>query len=59
MTGRTGEFQDISQDMYETLKDITSRNRDALVKARRDGTYDVFEVEKTKRKPVKRKTAAE
>ena len=52
---RTGDFREISQEMYETLKDITGRKNDALVKIRRDGTYDVFEVERKKRKPPKKK----
>ncbi|MDR9824694.1 hypothetical protein RCJ22_03625 [Vibrio sp. FNV 38] len=52
---RTGDFREISQDMCETLKDITGRKNDALVKIRRDGTYDVFEVERKKRRPPKKK----
>ena len=52
---RTGDFREISQEMYETLKDITRRKNDALVKIRRDGTYDVFEVERKKRRPPKKK----
>ena len=56
MTGNTtGDFREISQEMCETVKEITARENDALIKRRKDGTYDVFELERTKRKPRTRK----
>ena len=48
----TGTFREISE-MYETLKDITRQGKDAIVKKRKDGTFDVFELEKKKCKPRK------
>ena len=51
---RTGDFREISQEMYETLKDITRQGKDAIVKKRKDGTFDVFELEKKRRKPRKK-----
>lgn len=51
----TGVFREISQDMYELLDDITSRGNDAEIRKRNDGTYDVFELEKKRRKPQKDK----
>ncbi len=55
----TGTFREINTEMYETLKDITGRRNDALVRPRRDGTYDVFEVEQAKRKPPKKRKETE
>ena len=51
----TGVFREISQDMCELLDDITSRGNDAEIRKRNDGTYDVFELEKKRRKPRKEK----
>ena len=58
-TTTTGDFREISQEMCETLKEITGRENDALIKRRKDGTYDVFELERTKRKPPQRKKETE
>ena len=51
MNDTTGIFREISREMNETLKEITDRGNDAEVRKRSDGSYDVFEVEKKKRKP--------
>ena len=53
MNDTTGIFREISREMNETLKEITDRGNDAEVRKRSDGSYDVFEVEKKKRKPPK------
>ena len=55
MNDTTGIFREISREMNETLKEITDRGYDAEVRKRSDGSYDVFEVEKKKRKPPKSK----
>jgi hypothetical protein len=55
MNDTTGIFREISWEMNETLKEITDRGNDAEVRKRSDGSYDVFEVEKKKRKPPKSK----
>jgi len=55
MTGEnnTGIFREIGPEMTETLKEIVDRGNDAEIRKRRDGTYDVFELEKKRRKPGK------
>ncbi len=55
MTGEnnTGIFREIGLEMTETLKEIVDRGNDAEIRKRRDGTYDVFELEKKRRKPRK------
>lgn len=58
MTETTGDrgsgiFREISLEMCETLKEIASRGNDAEIRKRRDGTFDVFELEKKRRKPRK------
>ena len=50
----TGTFREISE-MYDTLKEITTRGNDAEIRKRLDGTYDIFEVEKKRRKPKEKK----
>ena len=55
MNDTTGIFREISREMNETLREITDRGNDAEVRKRSDGSYDVFEVEKKKRKPPKSK----
>ena len=49
----TGIFREIGHEMNETLKEIVSRGNDAEIRKRRDGTFDVFELEKKRRKPRK------
>ena len=49
----TGIFREIGLEMTETLKEIVDRGNDAEIRKRRDGTYDVFELEKKRRKPRK------
>ena len=49
----TGIFREIGHEMTETLKEIVSRGNDAEIRKRRDGTFDVFELEKRRRKPRK------
>ena len=51
----SGIFREISQEMCETLKEIADRGNDAEIRKRRDGTFDVFELEKKRRKPKKEK----
>ena len=55
MTGdnNTGIFREIGPEMNETLKEIADRGNDAEIRKRRDGTYDVFEIQKKKRRPRK------
>ncbi len=55
MDNNTGSFPKIGKEMYETLKAITNRGNDAEIRKRRDGTFDVFELEKRKPKPPKGK----
>ncbi len=51
-----GSYQDVNQEMYNEIKDITSKGNDAQIRQHRDGTYDVYAVElKLQRK--KHKTA--
>ena len=47
----SGIFREIGHEMNETLKEIVSRGNDAEIRKRRDGTFDVFELEKKRRKP--------
>ncbi len=49
----TGIFREIGTEMYELLNDITSRGNDAEVRKRSDGSYDIFELEKKRRRPRK------
>ncbi len=55
MTGEnnTGIFREIGLEMTETLKEIVDRGNDAEIRKRKDGTYDVFELEKRRRRPRK------
>ena len=55
MTGEnnTGIFREIGREMTETLKEIVDRGNDAEIRKRKDGTYDVFELEKRRHKPRK------
>ena len=46
-----GIFREIGLEMNETLKEIVARGNDAEIRKRRDGTFDVFEVEKKRQKP--------
>ena len=59
MTCKTGDFREIDPEMAETLKDIFGRKNDAEIRLKSDGTYDVFEVERKKRKPRKKPTETE
>ncbi len=59
MAVKTGEFREIDPEMAETLKDIFDRKNDAEIRLKSDGTYDVFEVERKKRKPRKNPGATE
>ena len=47
----TGTFRELSPEMYRVIEEITRRGNDAEIKKRKDGTYDVFELERRKRKP--------
>ena len=54
MTEETiGTFREIGREMRDTLEDITRRGNDAEIRIRKDGTFDVFELERKKRKPAK------
>ena len=55
MENNTGVFREVGQEMYETLKEILDRKNDAEIRQRRDGTYDVFELEKKRRRPQREK----
>ena len=59
MAVKTGEFREIDPEMAETLKDIFDRKNDAEIRLKSDGTYDVFEVERKKRKPRKKQPETE
>ena len=52
-----GTFKEIGTEFCQTLQEIMDRKNDAEVRPRRDGTYDLFELEKKRRKPrVKKET---
>ncbi len=52
-----GDYQEVDQDMCEAIKDITRRGNDAEIRQHMDGSYDVFEVEKRKKR-LKHKKAS-
>ncbi len=41
----TGNYQDVNQDMYKEIKDITRKGNDVQIRQHRDGSYDVYEIE--------------
>ena len=45
--------------MKDALEEITGRGNDAEIRRRRDGTYDVFELQKRKSKPQQTQAANE
>ncbi len=49
----SGIFKEISREMCEALKEIVDRGNDAEIRKRRDGTYDVYELEKKRHTPRK------
>ena len=53
MTNTTGNFREIGPEMIETLKEIADRRNDSEIRKRRDGSFDVFELEK--KQPKRRK----
>jgi hypothetical protein len=59
MTNTSGNFREIGKEMHDALEDITSRGNDAEIRKRRDGTFDVFELERKKRKPRQTQTVTE
>ena len=59
MTNTSGNFREIGKEMKDTLEEITSRGNDAEIRKRKDGTYDVFELQKKKSKPQKTQAATE
>ena len=59
MTETSGNFREIGREMCDTLEEITRRGNDAELRKRRDGTYDVYELERKKRKPIKRQNVKE
>lgn len=52
MTNTSGNFREIGKEMHDTLEDITNRGNDVEIRKRKDGTFDVFELERKKRKPL-------
>ena len=58
MTGSTGIFREIGPEMCDLLREIAARRNDSEIRLRKDGTYDVFELEKKKRRPAKAGAAA-
>jgi len=52
-TNSSGIFREISLDVCKVLKEITDRGNDAEVRKRRDGTFDVYELEKKRHRPRK------
>ena len=46
MTYSQGAYPRIDRDMCKTLREITRRGYDAEVRMKRDGSYDVFMVQK-------------
>ena len=53
-TNNSGIFREISQEMCEALKEIAERGNDAEIRKRRDGTFDVYELEKKRHRPRKK-----
>ena len=51
MTNTSGNFREIGKEMNDALKDITRRGNDAEIRKRRDGSFDVFELERKKLRP--------
>ena len=49
----TGAFREIGEELCTMLKEIAKRKNDVEIRQRRDGTFDVFELEKKKRIPRK------
>ena len=52
-TNNSGIFREISLEMCEALKEIAERGNDAEIRKRRDGTFDVYELEKKRHRPQK------
>ena len=59
MTNTSGNFREIGKEMKDALEEITGRGNDAEIRRRRDGTYDVFELQKRKSKPQQTQAATE
>ena len=59
MTNTSGNFREIGKEMNDILEEITSRGNDAEIRKRKDGSYDVFELQKKKSKPQKTQAATE
>ena len=59
MTNTSGNFQEIGKELNDTLKDIIRNGNDAEIRKRRDGTIDVFELARKKRKPQHEKDGTE
>ena len=51
-TNNSGIFREISLEMCEALKEIAERGNDAEIRKRRDGTFDVYELEKDRKSVV-------
>ena len=60
MTEETiGTFKEISEDFCDTVKEIMKQGKDAEIRRRKDGSYDVFELDRKKHRPAKRSEETE
>ena len=60
MTGETiGTFREMNEEICNTLKNIMDHGKDVEIRKRRDGSYDIFELERIKCKPSGRRKKAE
>ncbi len=52
-TGKEGCFREIDPEMAKAIREIMGRKSDAEIRRKKDGSYDVFEVKRTKHTPRK------
>lgn len=46
-----GKFREMNEEICTALKNILSQGKDAEIRKRRDGTYDIFELDRKKCRP--------
>jgi hypothetical protein len=46
-----GTFKEINEEIYTTLKNVMEQGKDAEIRKRKDGTYDIFELDRKKCRP--------
>ncbi len=59
MTNTDGNFREIGKEMNDAMKNITRKGKDIEIRVRRDGTFDVFELERRKCKPPQEEAETE